>query len=537
MANRQEDLKLKDTKFDNKGGAILGVLEGPVADIVDSTRNGRKYTESLWKKVFANPLVQEMFNNGGVVGELDHPADRQEICSEKIAVIMPEPPVKDKDGTLVGRFNILDTPCGRIVYTLAKAGFKVGVSSRGSGDVYTGDDGEEYVDEDTYDFTCFDVVLVPAVEKARMTLVTESLDQHKVSLRKALNEALSNSSETDRKIMTETLDNLGIDYKERKVKKSSAKLIDSETTIQEGTNTSISESIDEQEGKFSKQTIEKTNEANDDGSDEMLKSLQEALRNQVALTNQIQDLQSKLAVSDTKVDELTEELGKYKDAHKSISMSAKTLKGKVSALEEELKVKEKTIKAQSDRIKKLAESKNKVSNSVTQSLNESISKKDNEIAKLTENYNSLNETLAKQKAEYEKQIGELNESITTLTSDAELLTKQYSEKLNKSIKLKESYKKLAHNTVSRYIDSKATMLGITSNEIRNRLPESYTIDDIDKICEDLQNYNLNISKLPFNLNNNKVKVQVKESKNESLKLDSGIDDDVDDSLLSMAKLK
>ena len=158
MANiTKEDLVLNDkVKFDNKGGAILGVLEGPVADFMHSTRNGRKYSEDLWEKVFQNPIVKEQFENGGIVGELDHPADRDDICTEKVAVIMPEPPVK-KNGEYYGKFNILDTPCGRIVHTLAKAGFRLGVSSRGTGDV---DEYTDEVDPDTYDFTCFDVVLL-----------------------------------------------------------------------------------------------------------------------------------------------------------------------------------------------------------------------------------------------------------------------------------------------------------------------------------------------------------------------------------------
>ena len=38
---------------------ILGVLEGPVADIINPTRNGRKYSEALWEKVFNSDIVKE----------------------------------------------------------------------------------------------------------------------------------------------------------------------------------------------------------------------------------------------------------------------------------------------------------------------------------------------------------------------------------------------------------------------------------------------------------------------------------------------
>ena len=205
MDRQKEQLTLNDkVKFDNKNGAILGVLEGPVADFQHPTRNGRLYSEKLWDNVLKNPLVMEQFKNGGIVGELDHPADRDDICTEKVAIIMPEPPVK-KNGQYYGKFNILDTPCGRIVYTLAKAGFKLGVSSRGTGDV------NEYTDEvdpSTYEFTCFDVVLLPAVESARMKLVTESLDTKKFDYKKLLKEDLNNANEKDKAIMEDTLNHL-----------------------------------------------------------------------------------------------------------------------------------------------------------------------------------------------------------------------------------------------------------------------------------------------------------------------------------------
>ena len=51
------------------------------------------------------------------------------------------------------------------------------------------------------------------------------------------------------------------------------------------------------------------------------------------------------------------------------------------------------------------------------------------------------------------------------------------------------------------------MLGVSSNEIKNRLPQSYTLNDIDMICENLQSYSVNINKLPFDLRTSKVQVQ------------------------------
>ena len=151
---RTEQLEYDGSINKNSAGSvILGRLSGPCADIESPTRNGRKYSQELWEKVFQNPIVKEYFNCGGIFGELGHPVDREETDMEKICVCMPEPPTKDKNGLLMGHWDILDTPNGRILKTLCQYGYKMGVSSRGSGDVITDYDGQESVDPDTYSFT------------------------------------------------------------------------------------------------------------------------------------------------------------------------------------------------------------------------------------------------------------------------------------------------------------------------------------------------------------------------------------------------
>lgn len=110
------------------------------------------------------------------MGELCHP-DYDEVDMEKVAVIMPEPPKKDKNGKLVAYIDILDTPCGRIAYQLAKYGYKFGISSRGNGDLIEDyNSGEEMVDPETYSLNAFDLVEIPAVKEARLSF-TESYDK------------------------------------------------------------------------------------------------------------------------------------------------------------------------------------------------------------------------------------------------------------------------------------------------------------------------------------------------------------------------
>lgn len=207
--SRNEKLTFQELSPEEKEArGILGRLSGPIAGFTKPTRNGRKYTEELWEKAFDNDLVKEMFKNGGLPGELDHPADREQTDPTKIAIMMHEPPKKDDSGHLIATVDILNTPCGQIAYQLAKYGFNFGISSRGTGDVY--DDGEgEVVDPESYQLNAFDLVLIPACEDARLNM-QESLDVKNKNLKVALAESLKKANSADRKIMKDTLKDLNI---------------------------------------------------------------------------------------------------------------------------------------------------------------------------------------------------------------------------------------------------------------------------------------------------------------------------------------
>lgn len=298
MNYKQEDFTYK---ADTSNPAVLGVLEGPVADIVNPTRNGRKYSEALWEKVFDNPIVKEKLACGGIFGESQHPVDRQEVDTEKIAIAMKEAPVKHDDGKLYARFYILDTPCGRILKTLADFGYKIGISSRGSGDTYTDADGNEVVDEDTYDFETFDAVLLPSVKEARMQVVNEGLDENTLKLKKALNESLEKATPDERKVMEEALENLNISYKQ-----------------QDAVN------------------INEVSEAKAvENSEAIVGELQEALKKVKSLEAKVLDLQEKLSVSYTKEAKVDEQVQRYKKAITKLNEQASTAT-KLSELNEKL---------------------------------------------------------------------------------------------------------------------------------------------------------------------------------------------------------
>ena len=593
----KEELTLNDKiKFDTKGGAILGVLEGPVADFVHPTRNGRLYSKELWENVLKNPIVKEQFANGGIPGELDHPADREDICSEKIAVLMPEPPVL-KNGEYWGKFHILDTPCGRIVYTLAKAGFKLGVSSRGTGDV---DDYTNTVDPDSYDFTCFDVVLLPAVKDARMNLVTESVEKES-AVSEALKEAIEpiiddEKEDKGRKIMKETLNHL-IEESEKKPEEKEDPVegsvpaeipeeseVSVETPVEETPTEEpvedqptgdipAEESVEEkpqepciddtklkaffhafldkegleldgegtEEDDFVElfheivcpicvdqpegtpevvndiEVEEKPEEAEDVGSDELIEQLQNLLKENNQLKEELKTIQSEKAVRNTEVSKLNEQLTNYKAIAASAGKKALSLRSLETT--------------NSDLTKENA------------SLKESLEKNKTDTFTFVEKITTLTESLkdveAKAKASDEEK-GKLKDELETYKKSTTSKLTEANARIVKAKKLIEKYKGFAHDAADRYIERRALGLGISKNEIINRLSESYTLDDVDRVCEDLQAYSLNVSTLPFALQKtSKARAQIREStsKDPLRNVDKNYDDEVDDFLLDLAGIK
>lgn len=500
-----DELKFKELSPEEKASrGILGRLYGPIASIVKSTRNGRKYTEALWEKVFQNPITQEMFASGGVPGELDHPIDREETDSSRIAIMMPEAPTKDKDGNLMGYFDIIDTPCGRIAYALAKYGFNLGISSRGTGDTYIGNDGEETVDEDTYSFNAFDLVLLPACKGARLSM-TESLDSNKINFKKTLKESLDNANAEDRKVMESVLESLDIDFKEPS----------SET---EGEVRVEDEPLD----------------AGDAGED-LVKSLQESLQDNKRLQSQIVELQEKLSVSYTKEIAQERDIEKLQGAVKKLTEAV----NKGNALRVQLA----TIKSQLEdksrenaRYVRLVESyKGRMSQhgALTEKMESKVKLQETQVKQLNANINSLTEQLSRKDKEHNKELSRLSSEVSSLKEELDIKSSQYSKKLKACNSLVEQYKSTTHDTVDRYIRLRATTLGISPNEIHNRLSENYTLDEVDNVCESLRNYKRNISKLPFSINEGLNTGSKIVSKPNLTSTNINMDDVVDQSLLNL----
>jgi hypothetical protein len=101
-----------------------------------------------------------------VLGEADHPAELT-INLDRVSHVITDMWMEGANG--MGKLKILPTPMGQIIETLLDNGVKLGVSSRGSGEV--GHDGTV----SGFDIVTVDVVAQPSAPSAYPNAVYESL--------------------------------------------------------------------------------------------------------------------------------------------------------------------------------------------------------------------------------------------------------------------------------------------------------------------------------------------------------------------------
>ena len=573
---------------------ILGRLYGPIATCKEGTRNGRKYNKELWIKALNDEIFQEKIANKSLFLELGHPADREETDMSCVCACIPEMP-KIVNDDLYAYVDILDTPNGRLLKTFCDYGFIPGISSRGSGDIMANDevDPETFFLE-TWDIVQLPAVKKARLamceslnnKKSLKAALQESYNAANDEDKKVMKETLDN---LDIKLDETVEDEIPVEDPEAPIEET---LVEAGETPAEETEEAPAEEVevsveeekpvedtteeahealtigafadelkdydkelplewkpividgkeypieavafdDSEEGKIlaevsyalpkeeiaindeeavAEEPAEKepevpAEEAGDAGEDEVIESLKEAVRQKDLLENEVRDLKNQKTVSDAEVQGLKEELEKYKGGFMRVS----ELASKSTTLEKEKKALTEQLNLKNAEIKDL---KSKVENHI--SLTESAKA---EKVKVTE----LTEKLAKVQAEAE-------ETEKTLTEALEASRKKAQDRTN----LAKSYKAKYDAVVERYITNKAKMLGVRPQDITSKLAESYSLDDIDNVCNDL----LEESRPQFGLVGGNPRVRVNESvKSEKKVIDPDNGYEIDDDLLILAGLK
>ena len=115
--------------------------------------------------------INEQIRNGNsVLGEVDHPDDLK-INLDRVCHTVDSMWMEGAAGC--GKLKILPTPMGELVKTLLTSGVKLGVSSRGSGNV---DDSTGHVSD--FEIVTIDVVAQPSAPNAYPTAIYEGLLNH-----------------------------------------------------------------------------------------------------------------------------------------------------------------------------------------------------------------------------------------------------------------------------------------------------------------------------------------------------------------------
>lgn len=117
-------------------------------------------------------LKEKIAGGYSVLGEADHPDDLN-INLDRVSHQIVDMDMNGNDG--VGKLKMLPTPMGNICKTLLESGVKLGVSSRGSGNV----DGSGNVSE--FEIVTVDIVANPSAPEAYPDPIYEKIMNHRRS--------------------------------------------------------------------------------------------------------------------------------------------------------------------------------------------------------------------------------------------------------------------------------------------------------------------------------------------------------------------
>lgn len=158
MRTLQENLTFEQanivTESSQDGKSLY--MEGIFVQGDKRNQNQRVYPVSEISNAVKN--IQQRIDSGiSVLGEADHPEDLQ-VNLDRVSHMIEKMWMNGSDG--YGRLKLLPTPMGNICKTLIDNGVKLGVSSRGAGEV----DGNGKVSG--FDIQTVDIVANPSAQEA-----------------------------------------------------------------------------------------------------------------------------------------------------------------------------------------------------------------------------------------------------------------------------------------------------------------------------------------------------------------------------------
>lgn len=157
-----DQAKMEMTHDEGKNLYLKGIcIQGGVKNA-----NQRVYPISEISKAIES--VNKQIKTGySVLGEVDHPTNLR-INLDRVSHMITDMWLDGQNG--YGKMKILPTPMGNLVRTMLESGVKLGVSSRGSGNVNEHDGAVS-----DFDIVTVDIVAQPSAPNAYPTAVYEGL--------------------------------------------------------------------------------------------------------------------------------------------------------------------------------------------------------------------------------------------------------------------------------------------------------------------------------------------------------------------------
>ena len=151
-----------ETDADGKDLYMKGIC------IQGGVKNANKRVYPVNEIQDAVSTLNEQINQGmSVLGEVDHPDDLK-VNLDRVSHMVTEMWMDGPNG--YGKLKVLPTPMGNLVKTMLESGVKLGVSSRGSGNVT-----ESSGDVSEFEIVTIDVVAQPSAPDAYPTAIYEGL--------------------------------------------------------------------------------------------------------------------------------------------------------------------------------------------------------------------------------------------------------------------------------------------------------------------------------------------------------------------------
>ena len=151
-----------ETDADGKDLYMKGIC------IQGGVKNANKRVYPVNEIQDAVSTLNEQINQGmSVLGEVDHPDDLK-VNLDRVSHMVTEMWMDGPNG--YGKLKVLPTPMGNLVKTMLESGVKLGVSSRGSGNVK-----EASGDVSEFEIVTIDVVAQPSAPDAYPTAIYEGL--------------------------------------------------------------------------------------------------------------------------------------------------------------------------------------------------------------------------------------------------------------------------------------------------------------------------------------------------------------------------